>query len=466
MGKNYKILLKVRDDKMEINFLLCAMYWRILQRQIPSDSKVKEEYTQIEQEGLELIESKTWKEVTPYILGMMVATGFNEVKKRPFWDELPEDIKTELEKKFPDALIKSRVAYQEYLSSIRDQRTSYQKNKDLLRNQPVVVILLLNNYIAFLKSLRHFRFFLNERKCMCRVGGKWIEEEEEVYKTLSIIIRKLSFPLLTEIKDFDDHNTWNAEQKLDRIRKIIPPEVMEQLTDLDKPFPFESELPPKPVVEILQLKNVTPKTLSYELNLLHRNILSALFTLLTKTGITPVHTGCDNQRYEGCFEGLCTQVEKMIDGVILPNNEVHWAFQHCRNHHGCPSCRALCARLTIKRYPSNPNISNQICRCVWHGSIFAELAMRDLLLLKLGPTCALAQVVNNPESPHRAKLIELLTEMGVQEKPEEKTLREKQDAEDRQIKLDEFNHHDHAENVLNDKFMRHAAYMYGLGLWF
>jgi hypothetical protein len=394
---------------------------------------------------------------------MMVATGFDKVKERPFWKELPEDIKTEVEEKFPDALKKSRIAYQEYLSSLSDQKTSYQKKKDLLRNQPVVVILLLNNYIAFLKSLRHFRFFLNERKCMCRVGGKWIEEEEEVYKTLSIIIRKLSFPLLTEIKDFDDHNTWNAEQKLDRIRKIIPPEVMEQLTDLDKPFPFESELPPKPVVEILQLKNVTLKTLSYELNLLDPNILSALFTLLTKTGITPVHTGCDNQRYEGCFEGLCNQIEQMVNDEILPNQEAHWRVQHCRNHHGCPSCRALCAMMTGKRYPSNPNIPKQICRCVWHGSIFAELAMRHFLLLKLGPTCALAQVVNSPESPHRNMLIQRLTEMEVQETPEEKTLREQQDAADRQIELAAFRDHDHVEWHLNEAERKFQEFIWGLG---
>jgi hypothetical protein len=447
----------------ENEFLLCvcAMHWRILQGQIPGDSKVQGKYNQIEQKGLELIVSKTWKEVTPYILGMMVATGFNEVKKRPFWDELPEEIRTELDGKFEDALIKSRVAYQEYLSSLRDQRTSHQKKKDLLRDQPEVTVKLLKIYETFLNSLRNFTG--EKKRVESSVVGLCITQKD--YMSLSSIIRKLRFPFLSGIEYFDEHNTWNAKQKLERIYEIISPEIMEQLIDLDTPFPFESELPPKPVVAILQLKNVTPKTLSYELKFLDRIILSALFALLTKTGITPVHTGCDNQRYESCFEGLCTQVEKMIDGVILPNNEVHWAFQHCRNHHGCPSCRALCARLTIKRYPSNPNIPKQICRCVWHGSIFAEKAMRDLLLLKLGPTCALAQVVNNPESPHRGMLIQLLTEMEVQETPKEKTLREQQDAEDRQLELQDYEKHNHAEDVLNAEFMKHEAYMYGLGLW-
>ena len=115
---NFKILL-----------CICARFWRISKEQIPDDSKVKEEYTQIEQEGLEIIESKDLKKATPYILGMMVATGFGEVKKKPFWDELPEDLKKELDEKFPNALRESRVAYQEYLSSLRDQKTSHQNQK-------------------------------------------------------------------------------------------------------------------------------------------------------------------------------------------------------------------------------------------------------------------------------------------------------------------------------------------------
>lgn len=190
---------------------------------------------------------------------------------------------------------------------------------------------------------------------------------------------------------------------------------------------------------------MTQKTLSFELSLLSRFILSALFAVLTKTGITPVHTRCDNQRYEGCFEGLHRRVEQMMGGEIPPNQATHWNAQHCRNNQNCARCRALCAMMTILRYPSNPDIGKHVARCIWHGSIFAKLAMRHFLVMTLGPTCALAQVVNNPERPHRDLLIQLLTEMKVQETPEEKRLRKQQDAEDRKIELAEFRDHDHVE---------------------
>ena len=450
---NFKILL-----------CICAKFWRIFQGQIPVDSEVEMEYTQIEQEGLKLIESKTWEEATPYILGMMVATGFDKVKERPFWDELHEDLKKELDEKFPNALRESRVAYQEYMSPPPpppcDQKTSYQKKKDLLRNQPKHIVILLKKYKAFLK------------KCIKNLSGDKYHFENSVvgfyitqkdYMSLSLVIRKLKFPFLSGIEYFDEHNTWNAKQKLDRIYEIISPEIMEQLTDLEIRFPFESELPQEPVVSVPELLPVDEETLRSDLDKLERPILSALFALLTKIGITPLHTKCDNQRYEGCFEGLRGRVKQMISGEIPTNQETHWDAQHCRNHLGCPSCRALCAMMTILRYPSNSDIGKQISRCIWHGSIFAELAMRHFLILNLGPTCALAQVVNNPKSTHRDILIQLLTEVGVQETPEEKRLREEQDAADRKIELAEFKHHDNVERRLNEAEEKYQAFIYGLG---
>ena len=119
--------------------------------------------------------------------------------------------------------------------------------------------------------------------------------------------------------------------------------------------------------------------------------------------------------------------------------------------------------MTILRYPSNPDIGKHVARCVWHGSTFAELTMRHFLVMTLGPTCALAQVVNNPESPHRDLLIQRLTELKVQETPEEKTLREQQDAEDRTNELAEFMHHDIVECQLNESELRFQAFIYGLG---
>lgn len=446
---NFKILL-----------CICAKFWRILQGQIPVDSEVETEYNQIEQEGLKLIESKTSEEATPYILGMMVATGFDKVKERPFWDELPADLKKELDEKFPNALRESRVAYQKYLSPPCDQKTPYQKKKDLLRDQPKKIIILLKIYAAFLKSIKNF--IKDKVRVNSSVVGVCIQKQKEDYKSLSLVIRKLKFPFLSGIKCFDEHNTWYAKQKLDRIYETISPEIMEQLTDLDTPFPFESKLPAKPVVAILQLKKVTKRTLHYELNLLDRNILNALFALLTKTGITLFHTECDNQRYEGCFEGLCGRVKQMMSGEIPSNQKTHWDAQHCRDHHGCPSCRALCAMMTILRYPSNPDIGKQISRCIWHESIFAELAICHFLLLKLGPTCALAQVVNSSESPHRLMLIQLLTEMIVQETTQEKRLRKQQDAADRQIELAALRDHVHMEWHLNEDERRNQDFIFGL----
>ena len=289
------------------------------------------------------------------------------------------------------------------------------------------------------------------------------DDTPDSLSALSIIIRKLRFPFLTGIEHFDRHTKLVAGQKLEKLHQVIPPENMAQLTDLDTPFPFESELPKEQVVEELELQPVNRKTLRSELGLLPRFILSALLALMTNTGITRVRTLCDNQRYEGCFEGLNRRVKQMTSGEIPPNQDTHWDAQHCRNHQNCPSCRALCATMTIKRYPSNPDIGKHVARCVWHGSIFAELAMRHFLIMILGPTCALAQVVNNPENPHRALLIQRLTKLEVQETPEEKRLREQQDVADREIELAEFRNHVNVEWHLNEAERKFQEFIYGLG---
>jgi hypothetical protein len=287
-------------------------------------------------------------------------------------------------------------------------------------------------------------------------------DNEDSLSALSIIVRKLKFPFLTGIEHFDKHSILVASRKLEKLLAVIPPEILAKLTNLDEPFPFESELPQKPVVLEPELQPVNRITLRSELGALPSPILRALFALLTKTGITPLHTKCDN---DGCFEELHGRVEQMMSGEIPTNQETHWKVQHCRNHQNCARCRALCAMMAIKRFPSNPNIGKHVARCVWHKSIFAELAMRHFLIMTLGPTCALAQVVNNPESPHREILIQHLIKLKVQETPEEKTLREQQDAEDRQIELAEFRKHEHVENVQNDAFIRHSEFMWESGLW-
>jgi hypothetical protein len=302
-----------------------------------------------------------------------------------------------------------------------------------------------------------------QRVTKSRIRSMICDDTPDGLSALSVIIRKLKFPFLTGIDYFDNHTRTVARQKLDKLNQVIPPETMAQLTDLEIPFPFESELPQEPVVSVPELLPVNEDTLRSELSTFNRFILSTLLALLTKTGITPLHTKCDNQRYEGCFKGLRRRVEQMMSGEIPTNQETHWDAQHCRNHHGCPSCRALCAMMTILRYELNPDIGKQISRCVWHGSIFAELAMRHFLIMKLGPTCALAQVVNDPESLHRAMLIQRLTNMKVQETPEEKVLREQQDDADRQIEIAEFRNHDVEERRLDAAELAFQEFIYGLG---
>lgn len=353
-------------------------------------------------------------------------------------------------------------------------RSQYKKELLQLSDGRKIYILLIM-YCQFLKGLMHI--------CVSDtvLNGNFTEEKKKSHAqrvrnsninmiirrddrdALSKIIRKLNFPFCTGIEYFDNHTRKVARQKLDKLNQVIPPEIMGRLTDLSTPFPFESELPQEPKVKQPELQPVSEATIRSELSTLSRFILSALFALLTKTGITPVHTLCDNQRYEGCFKGLFRRIEQMMGGEIPSNQYAHFDVQHCRNHNGCPSCRALCVMMTILRYASNPDIGKQISRCVWHGSIFAELAMRHFLILTLGPTCALAQVVNNLESPHRAMLIELLTEMGVQETPEEKELRKQQDAADRKIELAEFRHHDNVERRLDAAEQKFQEFIYGLG---
>lgn len=314
----------------------------------------------------------------------------------------------------------------------------------------------VKDLMAEVKKLHQKR--VNESKI-----NRLICDNTHALSALSIIVRKLKFPFLTGIEHFDKHSILVARQKLEKLLQVIPPEIMAKLNDLDTPFQFESELPKEPVEVKLELLPVNRKTFRSELSLLPRFILSALLALMTNTAITRVHTKCDNQRYEGCFEGLRRRVEQMTSGEIPANQDTHWNAQHCRNHHGCPSCRALCAMMTILRYPSNPDIGKHIARCVWHGSIFAELAIRHFLIMTLGPTCALAQVVNNPESPHREMLIQRLIKLEVQETPEEKTLREQQDAADRQIEIAEFRHHDNVEWHLNEAERKFQEFIYELG---
>lgn len=311
----------------------------------------------------------------------------------------------------------------------------------------------LCNFSDFLKSIKK----VTGDRSDTSIVGLLIKNTN--YGDLSAIVRKLKFPFLTGVQHFDDQTKQNAIQKLERVLAVIPLNIMEQLTELDTPFVYE--LPTEPVVSAPVLSEVSVATIQSELSKIPKFILSAIYALLTGTGVKPILTKCDNQQREW-IRHLIEQVRSGEIPATL-NQETHRAFQHCRNSNGCHFCRATCAILSILRFGGNPEIDKQVCRSVWYGSPFAEQAMRRLLILKLGPICDLAQVLGNPESPHRKILVQILREMDVQETPEEKILRQKEDESDKQLERTQFEAHAEVERLADIAFRNadQARYYWG-----
>lgn len=302
----------------------------------------------------------------------------------------------------------------------------------------------LCEFSDFLKSIKNFegpKFYKSKL-------GLFIVENNLV--DLSTIVRKLKFPFLTGVPHFDDQTKQNASQKLERVLAVIPPNITEQLTELDTPFVYE--LPTEPVVSAPVLSEVSVATIRLELSKFPKSVLSALYALLTGIGVTPISTKCDNQQREWIQD----TINQVRSGEIptSQNQETHRAFQHCRNSNGCHFCRATCAILSILQFGGNPEIDKQVCRSVWYGSPFAEQAMRRLLILKLGPICALVQVVSNPESPHREMLVQILHEMNVQETAQERKLRQQEDESDTQLKRAQFEDHAEVERLADIAFRK------------
>ena len=317
-----------------------------------------------------------------------------------------------------------------------------------MNNEAKAELLKLENGKAKYKELCEFSDFLKSIKNF--EGPKFYKSKlglfigENNLVDLSTIVRKLKFPFLTGVPHFDDQTKQNASQKLERVLAVIPPNITEQLTELDTPFVYE--LPTEPVVSAPVLSEVSADTIRLESSQLQRPVLSAIYALLTGTGVTPISTECNNQQ-RVWIQDTINQV-RAGEIPTSQNQDTHRAFQHCRNFHRCQICGAICAILSICRFGGNPEIGKQVCRSVWYGSPFAEQAMRRLLILTLGPMCALAQVVGNPESPHRKMLVQILHEMNVQETPEEKRLRQQEDESDNKLKLEEFEWHQLAEQVV------------------
>jgi len=306
----------------------------------------------------------------------------------------------------------------------------------------------LCEYSKFLKGIRDFE---GDRFKESKVG---LLIQKNDFVGLSTLVIKLKTPFLTGVPHFDDQTTSNARQKVERVLSVIPPDVMSQLTELDTPFVYE--LPTKPVVSVPELQPVSEDIIRSELGKLSAFVLSALFALLTGIGVTPIRTECDNDPQKRSW--IQDTINQMRNGEspTTQNNEIHQHFKHCRDGKNCPHCRALCAMMTIFRFGSNLDIEKQVCRCVWHGSQFAVQAMRRLLILILCPTCALAQVVNDPDpkSPPRVMLFRILTELNVQETSDNQLLRQKEDADNRGIEGVKFQRYLEVERISNIKFER------------
>jgi len=302
----------------------------------------------------------------------------------------------------------------------------------------------LVEYSGFMKDITHF----DGPKFNQSTVGLLIQNNNFI--DLSTLVRKLKFPFQTGVQHFDDQTKQNASQKLERVLAVIPPNIMDQLTNLDTPFVYE--LPTKPVVSSPVLSEVSVATIRLESSQLQMPVLSALYALLTGIGVTSISTKCDNQQREWIKD----TINQVRSGEIptSQNQETHRAFEHCRNSHGCHFCRAICAILSIIRFGGNPEIDKQVCRSVWYGSTVAEQAMCRLLILKLGPICALAQVVGNPESPHREMLVQILREMNVQETQQERTLRQQEDETNKQSEHAEYKKHAEVERLADIAFRK------------
>jgi hypothetical protein len=409
--------------------------------QIPKDPLVLQEYKEFSENALDMIKRSiqvsNFKLAKRYILWLMLGTDMNDVKSASFWkDDVPQDLKDEVENDFPKALKESREDFHSSSNQKMSKRESiryWERQLEKTENGKNKLFLFHVN-IYFLKTVVKF------------IDCKKIHE-------LSIKIRKLKNPYLTGIEFFDQDTKKHSERKLEILLGSITPECKSKLEelDLDTPFDYESELPEEPEPILLpEPFEVCEESLRSELGRMPRFVLCALFALLTQVGITSVQTECDNSWRS--FSEFSSKVQDMLSGKIKSNQATHWDAQHCRDRHGCPNCRALCALLTILRYAgkATDEIHEQICRSVWQGSLFSEQAMCQLLYLLIDTRSALAQVVKDPESSHRTLLINIMTEMNVQETLEEKSRRERRDEYVKVAELMKYKKHKDDESDIYD----------------
>lgn len=95
---------------------------------------------------------------------------------------------------------------------------------------------LFIQYLKFLNGLRHIcpdaRIMNSDEADKKASHLRRVERSQERLgnlDALSIIIRKLRFPFLTNIEYFDKHTKLIAGKKLEKLLQVIPPETMTQL---------------------------------------------------------------------------------------------------------------------------------------------------------------------------------------------------------------------------------------------
>ena len=191
-------------------------------------------------------------------------------------------------------------------------------------------------------------------------------------------------------------------------------------------------------------------------------LCSAIFALLTGTGIAEVKTECNNK------DGL----DELLRKVSKPTVTFHRKLRDCRDQYGCSNCAAACGLCTLELHGKRHDHSKmvlEVVRCVWSSSIFASHLIREWLLLHIGPTSVLAHFLDDREreGPNIVLLIQVLAEMNAHEITVQKDIRQKYDMSVREFKLKAFKDREefHAKRESKDASQKDHADGYGFGLW-
>ena len=185
-------------------------------------------------------------------------------------------------------------------------------------------------------------------------------------------------------------------------------------------------------------------------------LLADIFAFLSRTGIEE-----DKRKTDACNNKHKTHAT-LLQELSKPNKSIHHGFQHCRNQNDCRRCRAASVVCTLKLHKSThypAKVILQVVRCLWQDSELTEYALSEWLLLHFGETSASARLLRSD----RGVLLEILTEMNVQEQPAQKEIRQTYDRDVRVSELRAYT--DHEEYEATRAFNDADAGGYGYDLW-